>query len=702
MRKHSECVSHKEVMSSGDKEAIDYALEELNSQSINNLFKVFQKVYTRKNLLLLDSGLSTLLNYLTPYLVLKEKANIEASTWINSNINEDLIQPFDGLIVICNESRENLSNIKELVRRISNKRIYVIVKELSNSFTYELNRELEGNLSFEQICNLDKDNLFISFRAKLKLYGWKANPVVVDSDSRLLSILHMQGGLYSYFNEPLSQLGGLSESFIKLIENSFKDPDIPFLKLNNIYGKGNHADLLIKIINDEKVPDLLSSKLSPLEQEFYLNKAKGNTDLIVLERNLDYISVMLDQTTYLGLIDDLFNVDIDSVPLGDQKVLLNDELYKEMKDLNFATVSVKLNKIANAIQNEYQSNTDLQDLELIKKLVGKLGSLNSRQDLLKRHTQISESVLNLLKNGSLENEPSMSNNIPDEKEKFLEFENNLFDLDYKSHLTYLKSFLHKNYDETIIFSAIIIISIANDGLDSRDLDWIYEEVFDNYGIQKVLTLNSLIAHNVIRVTETNALLQGAFSFFMNQENTEIDMEENEASSKIGISGGVFVNKAKYTLIEKFWNLHPEGDSERVVLSGLLIDQYPNPSFALPGNTVPLLVRLVEALYTRDFLEYKKVNNASRRPNWDRLGIDAMFRGKTVDMDLNDIAKKTETLVNQHSKYVFVIVIGGITRSELACFRHLEHRLKKLGLSKKIILLSSGIANRRNLLNTFST
>lgn len=702
MRKYPNHVRHKEVMSSGDEEGINYALKELNNQSISNLLKIFQKVYTRKNLLLLDSGLSTLLNYLTPYLVLKEKANIEASTWINSNLNEGLLQPFDGLIVICNENRENLSNIKELVRRISNKRIYVIVKELSKSFIYELNREAEGNLSFEQICNLDKNDLSISFRAKLKLYGWSVNPIVVDSDPMLLSIQHTHGGLHSYFKEPLSQLGGLSDSFIKLIENSFRDPDIPFLKLNNVYGKGNHADLLIKIINDEKIPDLLSSKLSPLEQEFYLNKAKGNSDLIVLERNLDYISVLLDQITYLGLIDDLFDMDIDSVPLGDQKILLNDELYKELKDLNFATVSIKLNKIANAIQNEYQSNTDLQDLELIKKLVGKLGSLNSRQDLLKRHTQISESVLNLLKNGSLENKPTTSNNIPDEKEKFLEFENNLFDLDYKSHLTYLKSFLHKNYDETIIFSAIIIISVVNDGVDGRDLDWICGEIFDNYGMQKVLTLNSLIAHKVIRVTEKNALLQGAFSFFMNQETTEIDTEENEATSKTGISGAAIINKAKYTLIEKFWNLHPESDSERVVLSGLLIDQYPKPSFALPGNTVPLLVRLVEALYTRDFLEYKKVNNTSRRPNWDRLGIDTMFRGKTVDIDLNDIAKKTEANPYQDSQYVFVIVIGGVTRSELACFRHLEHRLKHLGINKKIILLSSGFANRRNLFNTLSS
>lgn len=125
-------------------------------------------------------------------------------------------------------------------------------------------------------------------------------------------------------------------------------------------------------------------------------------------------------------------------------------------------------------------------------------------------------------------------------------------------------------------------------------------------------------------------------------------------------------------MNKFWNLHPyEDDNSGAELSKQqqqdltnLVQIYLNPSFTLPGNTVPLTFRIIESLYFRDFLKYKPVNNVKSRPNWDNLGLNTMIAGKSVDMNLEDVN-------DDKLKYLIVVFIGGITRSELTCLKYLE-------------------------------
>ncbi|EER34655.1 predicted protein [Candida tropicalis MYA-3404] len=272
-------------------------------------------------------------------------------------------------------------------------------------------------------------------------------------------------------------------------------------------------------------------------------------------------------------------------------------------------------------------------------------------------------------------------------------------MDYKAHISNLKFFTNSNYQSEFVFATILLIGYLNDGISSKDLEWISVDLQDNYGIEASITLEKLIDYKMIRViNESSGDFLSSLGLTKQKKKAipdELDIEEDK---NIGISGGRDAFRSNYTLINKFWNLHPfeDEDAEQQDMnesgtneSTNLLDLYPNPSFALPGNTVPLLYRFVESLYFRDFLKYKPVNNLKRRPNWDNLGVNTMFAGDTVDLNL-------EKVNDDKSEYLVIVIIGGITRSEITCFKYLQERFKKQGKSKKLIVLTNGIVNSNKL------
>lgn len=671
---------------------VDYSI--VNELTINNLFVSLTQIYSKQNVLILDRSLSRLINFLTPFLKLKEKGNIDTISWLDSNDNEEVLNKFGGVVVLMQESDENLDFISRLAH--SNKRLNVIIKNLSKSYCYELNKRLSGLLSFDSFVD-NKLSKFLKITPTIKVINWECYPIYT---SDIFSLEAVNGGLTSYFKQPLEQVHYLSEAFMTLLANSkLFTPDKNYLKLKNIYAKGNTACLLSDVIS-KRLPDFLNSLMNPLEKQFYEETLRGNTDLVILERNLDISSVVFNQLTYHGLIDDFFDIDIDNVQLEDEKFILNDELYNEIKHLNFATIGKKLNSLAKYIQLEFQNKDSAVDLDKMKKLASSLGTLTQKQELVKKHTYISESILDIIKLGALGS--NSTNPIHDHNERFLEFENDLFEMDYKTLLSHLKQFLHENYELLVVFSTIILISITNDGIRDRDFEWIYEEVYENYGLTAVIVLKEMKTYKLINIT-TEDFLSALTGLKTNSKKEESNIHDSELEN-LGITGALSVYKSNYTLINKFWNLHPiiEDDVQLPQLqSNNLIDEYAAPSFTLPAGTVPLLSRLVEALYFRDFLKYKPTNNLSRRPNWNNLGLETMFRGQMIDTNLCDKLDDRNHIPSPKQEYVVFIAVGGITRAEISCMKYLEQRFEKAGKNKKIIVLSSGIVKCSSLLHVLT-
>ena len=105
-----------------------------------------------------------------------------------------------------------------------------------------------------------------------------------------------------------------------------------------------------------------------------------------------------------------------------------------------------------------------------------LGTLSIQQELVKKHTIIGEEVME---------------KINKNYEQFLTFQNDIFEMDYKSQVAKLREFVNCNYPIEFVLSAILLIGYLNDGISNKEIDWLSLEMQDNYGLEAVFTLEKI-------------------------------------------------------------------------------------------------------------------------------------------------------------------------------------------------------------------
>ena len=102
-------------------------------------------------------------------------------------------------------------------------------------------------------------------------------------------------------------------------------------------------------------------------------------------------------------------------------------------------------------------------------------------------------------------------------------------------------------------------------------------------------------------------------------------------------------------------------------------------------------------------------------------MTTMFSGATVDLNIDDTLDIRQTGVRTpntqpkaskntlqpgkpqnpykpQQEYLIIVIMGGITRSEITAYKYLEQKLERNGIKKKIKILSTGIINNRRLLD----
>ncbi len=676
----------------------EYDLRAINAASASNLVTILDAIYTSNNLLVLNSTLLALLNYLTPFLRLKERGKFQKLVWLGEFRQWQLaVAQFDGLIVLAES--DDVGELVSFVRALpTTTKVYLVVKNLA-MVDVALLEVLSESASTSDAAKITLQQVplgsnHIKLSRNVRLYNWHVYPIVLDL------VVSLQEPLDSYWHQPLKHVSQLGAAIIDLIRLSPQFTGTgKLLKLRNIYAKGDHLCLLAQQVQHDRLDDFLSLELDALEQQFYRAKARADTDLVVLERNLDYTAVAFNQLNYQGLIDDLFGIQLDVAQLLPLAVL-NDELYQDLQHLNFASIGHKLNHLARAIQVEYLKKDSVQTVQEIKLLVNNLGPLTNRHELIKRHTEISEAILNYIKFGNPTTDPTQTTlSTVDEYERYLEFQNDVFDLDYKLQMSALHQFCNANYSARTCVLAMVLVSTISDGLKERDFDGVVDELVQNHGLGLKFTADNLVKYKVIKVVSGGSDL---FSFGLRDKLVQPVMLElsdgYDNIDKLGVTAGQAGLKASFNTIDKFFNLHPDNDANAVPAAakdGQLVNEYLHPTFALPSLTVPVLARLVEALYARDFLTYKPVNNVLRRANWTNLGLDTMFAGKTLDVNLADI--QDNRAASALTNYVLIVVVGGITRAEISCLKYIEQRLNGRGHNKRFIVLTSGIVNSKRLL-----
>ena len=119
--------------------------------------------------------------------------------------------------------------------------------------------------------------------------------------------------------------------------------------------------------------------------------------LVLIDRAVDLISPLPTQLTYEGLVDEMFGIQCASVSLlePDKKVITlssQEELYQELRGLNFNAVGPSLSRKAKYISAQVAEKNEARTVRELKQFVDKLPGMQTAKQSLTTHTSLAEMV----------------------------------------------------------------------------------------------------------------------------------------------------------------------------------------------------------------------------------------------------------------------------------------------------------------------
>ncbi|KAH6638064.1 vacuolar sorting protein-like protein [Boeremia exigua] len=439
-----------------------------------------------------------------------------------------------------------------------------------------------------------------------------------------------------------------------------------------IVGKGDNgkrlADLLIKM-RTEVAAGEPPSNAGPS----FLGLAPSTTvdSLIIIDREVDFPTVLLTQLTYEGLIDEVFNIsanqtEVDSSIIGGaatqpgqtgsastsmkRKIMIDpkDTLYNDLGDANFAIVGSLLNKVARRLQTSTERNSlAAKTTSELRDFVARLPGYQAEQASLKLHTSLAEEII--------------KHTRTDAFTRCLEVQQNLTSgADPSTQHDLITELIDRGTPLSTILRLLCLESTTNAGIRPKDLDTFKRAIIQAFGPQHLLTLQSLEKMSLLTPRGGATLAGGTGS---------------------SVKPGSVTN---YTPLRKTLRLWDDEVNEA----------QPNDiSYAFSGYA-PLSVRLVQAVVHKHTLANTikpqpagAPLNANPLANGSRLFDDCAkyVRGATFDEvqkgEGAQKALKARQMLSGHGdagKTVVVFFLGGVTRAEIAALRWVGRKLAESG------------------------
>lgn len=454
-----------------------------------------------------------------------------------------------------------------------------------------------------------------------------------------------------------------------------------------ILGKGDNAqrlaDLLQRMRNEEDVNASADPNTAYLAS-FGLTPSSLVENLIIIDREVDFPTVLSTQLTYEGLLDEVFgiannNTEVDSSILGGasapsqpqnsstptaatkRKILLDssDKLYPDLRDTNFATVGPSLNRTARRLASDSEAmHNKEQSLADMKNVVQKLPSYQAESASLKLHTSLAEEIMKVTRSDSFS--------------RMLEVQQNLLAGSDPGSL-------HENIDELIardapfntVLRLLCLESCLSNGIRQRDLDHFKRQILQAYGYQHTLTLSALEKMGLLVPRESHRGYLNPIAGSAGQSATDWNA----------------VRKGLQLWVDEVQEAEPNDIS--YVFSGY----------------APLSIRLVQAVLQKSYVQQlvNPKNTAAAADGTGWKGFEdtlSRIRGATVDVTQKGSdagishARKTLRSNKEGPKVSIVFFLGGITYAEIAALRFISEQLEESSGRKLVIGTTSMISGKR--------
>lgn len=412
-----------------------------------------------------------------------------------------------------------------------------------------------------------------------------------------------------------------------------------------------------------------------IKDTLYGDKYSGlEKDIIVIERDMDPLTPLLTQLTYSGLLDDVYGLSSDGKVSGFDDITLKyqtDEIWDDLKFLNFGALGPQLNHMAKDLQDKYDARHKAESVGEIKQFVESLSSLQSKQKLLKTHTTLSSDLLQ-----EVEKSTSIQFN------RLLELEQDIL-LGNLDHKTSCDNILELIYEGDVSLKRILrlmcLSSLCKYGLRDKDYEMMKRELIDTYGIDVCFQLERL-AHSGLCFSKS--LLASLSKSAWNKEYRYIS-----------------------TWLDTMPPIEEDGREVSNVNSNHDAANPNDATFAYCG-VVPLVTRFVQLLYDRSVLSKNYVSQQpyiiSRRPSLAKTGglFEQIYGEANVAHEeswLPDLKKNKKRVPigqqdNKTNDITIIAFLGGVTLGEIATLRFLQNSLHAKNINKRFIFVCDGVIN----------
>jgi hypothetical protein len=437
-----------------------------------------------------------------------------------------------------------------------------------------------------------------------------------------------------------------------------------------ITGKGDNAKKLADLLARMR-QELIAGEDTSEGNKTGLTPSTTIESLIVIDREVDYATPLLTQLTYEGLIDETVGIannqaDIDSSVVGaapqpapgssktvgpapaqgkKRKIALDssDKLYHQLRDTNFAIVGTLLNKVARRLKTDYESRHGTKSTAELRDFVNKLPGYQAEQQSLKIHTGLAEEI--------------MRHTRTDQFSRLLEVQQNLAaGADPSSQHDAIEELIARDAPIAEVLRLLCLESCISGGIKPRELENFKKMILQAYGYQHILTLDALEKLQLL-LSRTSPMA------------TMIPISSSVASTG---------TKTNYTYLRKALRLIVDEVNE----------QDPNDIAYVYSGYAPLSIRLVQCILQKQYLTSITRGGSANSATGAATGgasqgwrgfEDAIkhVRGQTFDevQKGEDKAVKARALLSGSGdkKTVFVVLIGGITFTEIAALRFIAKK-----------------------------
>ncbi|CAP69273.1 uncharacterized protein PODANS_1_9390 [Podospora anserina S mat+] len=485
-----------------------------------------------------------------------------------------------------------------------------------------------------------------------------------------------------------------------------KDPTPVFLLARALMGIQQKHGLFPRIVGKGDNAKRVSDLLLRMRQELLAGEDVGEAgkvglspsttteSIIIIDREVDFVTPLLTQLTYEGLIDELFGIqnnqtDVDSTIVGaapqpgpqagsttaptatdgqtrKRKIQLDgsDKLFAQLRDTNFAVVGTQLHKIARRLQSDFDSRHSSKTTAELREFVQKLPGYQAEQQSLKIHTGLTEEIMKYTQTELFT--------------KLLEVQQNLAaGADPSSQFDAIEELIARDTPLPQVLRLMCVYSCISGGIKSKELDHFRRLILQGYGYQHLLTL-----HNLERL-----------QMFLSRSSPLASMIPMTGSA--GATG----NKTNYTYLRKQLRLIVDEVNE----------EDPNDIAYVYSGYAPLSVRLVQCILQKQYLLSLTRGNGvtsaagpagSGAQGW--RGFDDAVkhaRGQTFDevQKGEDKAVKARALLSGggEQKTVFVVFVGGISFTEIAALRFIA---KQEEARRKMVICTTSIISGNRMMD----